>query len=392
MLKRSPRPLLLILLAVFTAWSVLSAGAAPAWAQENVVRGILFYSPTCPHCHTVMTEDLPPLVDRYGDQFMLLYVDASTEFGGQLYRSTISALDIPPERQGVPTLIVDDTVLVGSLEIPQQLPLIIEAGLSAGGVPWPDIPGLEQVLANIEGEEPEASDPAGGEVVSPQGGSGAGDPAGGDEEAGNPDPVGSGPSTILERIGRDPIGNSLSVIVLLGMVVGLGLSARRWWRAESGGAARRRAARFSRWVPVLLLIGLAVAGYLAYVESTQSDALCGPVGDCNTVQSSSYAYIFGVPIGLLGVFGYLALFAAWAAGQRARPQLRGPATLVFALMALGGTLFSFYLTLLEPFVIGATCAWCLTSSVVMTALLLLSVRPARASYERLTAASGSDGR
>lgn len=40
-------------------------------------------------------------------------------------------------------------------------------------------------------------------------------------------------------------------------------------------------------------------------------------------------------------------------------------------------LFSIYLTFLEPFVIGATCAWCLTSAILMTALLWLSITPAR---------------
>jgi uncharacterized membrane protein len=42
------------------------------------------------------------------------------------------------------------------------------------------------------------------------------------------------------------------------------------------------------------------------------------------------------------------------------------------ILAFVGTLFSIYLTLLEPFVIGATCAWCLTSAALMTALMLLS--------------------
>ena len=39
-----------------------------------------------------------------------------------------------------------------------------------------------------------------------------------------------------------------------------------------------------------------------------------------------------------------------------------------------GTLFSIYLTLLELFVIHAICAWCLTSAVVMTILMVLIVR------------------
>jgi len=46
-------------------------------------------------------------------------------------------------------------------------------------------------------------------------------------------------------------------------------------------------------------------------------------------------------------------------------------------MTLGGTLFSVYLTFLEPFVIRATCAWCLTSAILMTALLLFTVTPGR---------------
>jgi uncharacterized membrane protein len=37
--------------------------------------------------------------------------------------------------------------------------------------------------------------------------------------------------------------------------------------------------------------------------------------------------------------------------------------------ALVGVLFSIYLTYLEPFVIGATCAWCLTSAISMTLIL-----------------------
>ena len=44
-------------------------------------------------------------------------------------------------------------------------------------------------------------------------------------------------------------------------------------------------------------------------------------------------------------------------------------------MALFGVLFSLYLTYLEPFVIGAVCAWCLTSAVIITLLMLLSLRP-----------------
>ena len=40
-----------------------------------------------------------------------------------------------------------------------------------------------------------------------------------------------------------------------------------------------------------------------------------------------------------------------------------------------GVLFSSYLTYLEPFVIGATCLWCLTSALILTAMLWLAAGP-----------------
>ncbi|MCB0120146.1 MAG: hypothetical protein KDD72_14030, partial [Anaerolineales bacterium] len=61
------------------------------------------------------------------------------------------------------------------------------------------------------------------------------------------------------------------------------------------------------------------------------------------------------------------------------------ANLFVFVLALLGTFFSIYLTFLEPFVIGATCAWCLTSAILMTALMLFTVRPAKAAFERISA-------
>jgi uncharacterized membrane protein len=53
-------------------------------------------------------------------------------------------------------------------------------------------------------------------------------------------------------------------------------------------------------------------------------------------------------------------------------------------MTAFGLAFSIYLTFLEPFVIGATCAWCLTSAIVMTALFWLSLKPARLAYSKIS--------
>ena len=159
------------------------------------------------------------------------------------------------------------------------------------------------------------------------------------------------------------------------------VAVSRWTRAP------RVTLRVPAWTdaltPVLTLIGLGVAGYLAYVETQAVPAVCGPVGDCNAVRASSYARLLGVlPVGLLGVAGYAAILAAWLRGRLRSDRLADYAPLSVLGMTVFGVLFSLYLTYLEPFVIKAVCAWCLTSAVIMTLLMLLSIGPAVQSIER----------
>jgi len=178
---------------------------------------------------------------------------------------------------------------------------------------------------------------------------------------------------MVARFRTDPVGNTVAVAVLFGMLLALGavaaaVAGRLSWRA------------LPEWLtPVLALLGLGVAAYLSFVEVTGTMAVCGPVGDCNTVQQSPYARVAGVvPVGLLGVLGYVLLLAAWVVAV-AGPARHGPfARVVLWGAALLGTAFSVYLTFLEPFVIGATCAWCVTSALVITLLLLQSTPTALA--------------
>ena len=134
-----------------------------------------------------------------------------------------------------------------------------------------------------------------------------------------------------------------------------------------------------RWaIPVLVICGLAVASYLTYIETTKSQPVCGPVGDCGTVQKSQYAFLFGVlPIGVLGLAGYLAILAAWFVQQFGPGALKKLSTLAIWGMCIFGVLFSAYLTYLEPFVIGATCMWCITSAVLMILLLWVATPAAQ---------------
>ena len=181
------------------------------------------------------------------------------------------------------------------------------------------------------------------------------------------------------RFAADPAANSIAVALLVGM-----LGALAWALVRFGRAAGPRISNpVLTWlIPALCLLGLTVAGYLAYVEATQISAVCGPIGDCNTVQQSPYSHLFGVlSIGVFGLIGYTLIVIAWVLARAGGGRTSTRATMALFLLALLGTLFSIYLTFLEPFVIGATCAWCLTSAALMTALMLLTAGSAGLAFQ-----------
>lgn len=404
MLKRIHDAVLALLLVIM---------ALPALAQEPVVYGVFFYSPSCPHCHEVIANHWPRIQAEFGDQLQVLFIDASNEAGYVLMQQARETLNI--ESNGVPMLIIGSEVLGGSIEIPTRTPEIVRAGLAAGGIGLPAIPGLQEIFqAAVEQEQAveataEATASSTAEAV--------------------PSPASTlpiEPPSLVERLVADPVANAAAVVMLILLVFSLLFALVAFWQYlvqsntrrlqtmdgrlgrsmltvlsiiglgaaislvagwdQDGGVLLlaggelavflvvliiiRRSRPLPGWlIPLAALAGLAVAGYLAFVEMTLNEAVCGVVGNCNTVQQSEYARLFGIPIGAIGVAGYIGIAAAWALRRNQRWRLWMNRALVG--MSLFGVAFSTYLTFLEPFVIGATCIWCLTSAVWMLVLLWL---------------------
>lgn len=134
---------------------------------------------------------------------------------------------------------------------------------------------------------------------------------------------------------------------------------------------RRPAAAW--WLSLgLAFIGLGVSVYLAWVKLTDNLAACGPIGDCQSVNSSRYAEIGGIPIAILGALGYLALLA-FLAGERWYPGQGENLRLGVFGVSLVGTLYSAYLTYIEVAVLRAVCPYCVVSAVAMTVILVLGI-------------------
>lgn len=389
--------------------------------QAPVVRAVLFYSTTCGHCHKVITEDLPPLFEKYGDQIQIIGINVATEEGQVLYQTYIELWKIPKERQGVPALVIADIELVGSAEIPQLLPGIIEEGLKSGGIDWPEIPGLSEILEQVDNEEEtqanddnaptntpeeqqvdstlspapitdgtltdpvdeslvqstETSEPTEAPTAIPNQSESTKEILGNEKTA----PAASTDLTIgfdddftvADRFRQDLKGNSVAVIVLVAMIVSV------IWILMTVIRTTTKEGRDWSWViPILSIVGIFVAGYLSFVEVTETEAVCGPIGDCNSVQSSPYAHLFGIlPIGILGLMGYVAILLGWVLKKYGPESWRDSLTILIWGMAFFGVVFSIYLTYLEPFVIGATCMWCISSAIIITMQFWAASEPVR---------------
>jgi uncharacterized membrane protein len=451
---RSRRTAGLVVLPV--VWLSLALAMSPTTeAGDGVVRAVLFSSPTCPHCQKVREEVLPSLWDRFRGQLQVAVLSTATPAGRDLYWAAVQRYGVL--QRGVPLLVVGDLALVGSDEIPRRLPDLVAGYLGQGGVGWPDIPGLAEVLAASTAPPPAAPSPA---VATPEAPPPAPRPAPlatppaaqepvpaplakpepqptpapppspqpavppmatarprtvpttaaplarptaaaapatvpaapaqavAESGPGDPRPPTSAAVTspelvtldagtergLVDRVLADPRGNGLAILVLVGMVAAVLRSVVVLRRPAPATMTNRL-----DWLnPLLALAGLGVAAYLAHVEVREIEAVCGPVGDCNTVQQSEYARLFGVvPIGVLGVLGFASILVAWGVRRWGAGQASSWATVALLAMTGLGTLFSIYLTFLEPFVIGATCLWCLSSAVIMTTLYRLALPPGR---------------
>lgn len=122
-------------------------------------------------------------------------------------------------------------------------------------------------------------------------------------------------------------------------------------------------------VLVLAACGTVLTTYLSYAALFEAHpAFCSEGSGCDLVQSSRWATFLGMPMATWGLFIYLVMVTlAWRA--RTKPQRRTP--LIF--VAIGGFSISAYLTVVSIVEIEATCAYCLASFGIITAIMILTL-------------------
>ncbi|MEO7674491.1 MAG: vitamin K epoxide reductase family protein [Pyrinomonadaceae bacterium] len=133
---------------------------------------------------------------------------------------------------------------------------------------------------------------------------------------------------------------------------------------ESSGIAKLPIA-----AALVAVAGLVDAAYLTVHHMTAVPVPCSLIDGCETVLTSSYAEIAGIP---LAAFGAAAYFAAFSLALLAAFGNRLMWTL-FGVQAFLMALFSGWLIYLQAAVIGAFCQFCLLSAITSLTLFALFV-------------------
>lgn len=120
---------------------------------------------------------------------------------------------------------------------------------------------------------------------------------------------------------------------------------------------------------IVALLGLADSIYLTVHHYTAEPVPCSILEGCETVLTSSYAEIGGVPLAALGAVAYFAAFSLAllaAFGDRRMWKLYGVQATIMACV-------SGFLVYIQGAVIGAFCQFCLLSAVTSLTLFVLFV-------------------
>ena len=131
----------------------------------------------------------------------------------------------------------------------------------------------------------------------------------------------------------------------------------------------RQSALIRRAQLLLVVIGLAVAGYLSYLKLAEAPAVCVESGpfNCNVVLNSQYSEVAGIPIAWLG-FAVYALIGFVLLLEKRLGWLRAWGSLIAFGVGLFAWLFSLWLVYVQFALLQALCPWCLTHEINFTIL------------------------
>jgi len=149
--------------------AIATRRASEAQGETGVVHAVLFWSETCPACHWVKEQVLPPILEEYGPGLRLTMVEVTGGQNHDLWLAAIRAAGGSETELYVPMLIIGDNVLIGQ-DIADQLTTLVDRYLEGGGLALPEIQGHSLAGMPVWGEEHPPTDAPVMDVERPPGG------------------------------------------------------------------------------------------------------------------------------------------------------------------------------------------------------------------------------
>ena len=118
---------------------------------------------------------------------------------------------------------------------------------------------------------------------------------------------------------------------------------------------------------IFSFLGFLDAAHLTIRHYNGSTVICGITSGCNTILSSNYSTIFGVPVALGGALYYLIVFILTVAFLDTK---KDKILNLIAKFSVTGLLASIYFVYLQLFIIKSICQYCMLSAITSTLLFI----------------------
>jgi uncharacterized membrane protein len=123
------------------------------------------------------------------------------------------------------------------------------------------------------------------------------------------------------------------------------------------------------FLSVIAALGFADATYLTIEHFMNKIPPCA-VGSCETVLSSAYSQVAGIPVALGGALFYLSVLVLLVVYQTEKKEWAGRFALLITFL---GFLASLYFLFLQAFILNAYCIYCLGSALTSTTLFVTAL-------------------
>ena len=119
----------------------------------NVVHAFYFYANDCPHCIAIINEIIEPLESELGDHLDIRLLDIGFPDYYEAMLAVENFFEVRTSERGIPALVIDDRLLIGETEIRTDFTEIVYSGIDQGGIPFPEIEGVDPAdLTSVESD------------------------------------------------------------------------------------------------------------------------------------------------------------------------------------------------------------------------------------------------